>query len=100
MKTVVKYESTNYINRKNIQPYAENPWLNELATKMTTKKNYTAFAGRSVDVVDHETGEVSQGLTYVGTTKEVDKEEFVKVYASGFTEFLSYQKKHKNFLKS
>lgn len=70
-------------NKKNIKDYPENdtnPFLPDLILR-TNRKNI-AISNSSQVLMDKETGEVDNSVLFVGQSKKVDKEHFIKIYQS------------------
>lgn len=65
-----------------VQPtFKFNPYVEKLAYRIKTKKK-AGYSG-SMRVVDQDTGDEGPELAYFAKTKEVDDEQFVKLYADG-----------------
>lgn len=62
--------------------YKENPFLSDLNIKVRSKNVRVSKIGKSdnIELVNSDTGEVKG--TYIGTTKRVDEEQFLKLFTS------------------
>lgn len=65
-----------------IERYRENPFIEDMAVAVRNKRIRVSKLGKRehVDLVNHDTGE--HHGTFVGTTKQVDEEQFVKLFTA------------------
>jgi hypothetical protein len=70
------------MTKNNIVRHKENPYLQELNVTTRSKNIKVTKLGKQDDIrlTNHDTGEM-QG-TYIGTTKRVDSEQFLKLFTS------------------
>lgn len=91
-----KRKNEYYISKKDITPQRENPWAKKLAHTMKRGTKITGFAKARHELLNTETGETTNTGAIVGTTKTVDKEEFIKFFGSGLVEAFSLSKTAKD----
>ena len=76
--------------RKKIVRYTQNPFTEGFFIQKSKKQINISNMGSNISLLDNETGEI-QG-THISTYKEVDAEEFVKIFTGNlalvFVEYL------------
>ena len=81
----------NYKGMKEYQKMEVNPFLDDLFEKKIKKKKVYKAGPADQVLVNKKTGEV-EGHTAVMSVKEVDEEQFVKIYASRMSDMWSLSK--------
>lgn len=80
----VKEENVTNLTRRGLTVYKENPFAGTLVVPTKTKK-YSNTSGEKVMLVSQETGEIKPAGFW--TSKKVDEEQFVKLFAKGVKAF-------------
>jgi len=87
-----------YISRT-MEPQASNPWHHQLATTIKTKNKITSI-GKSQAIIDCSTGELSEMQAARITSKTMDREEFVKMFAGGIAAMFELKKGAQDLFRS
>lgn len=91
-------ESNYYVNRTGMESYNENPWLKDLTLTIKTKNKISAI-GKNKKLIDATTGEILDESIAIVHKKEVDKEEFVKVFSSAISGMFELSKTAQDMFK-
>lgn len=80
--------------RINVYPYHNvNPFISEVIQSITTTKTKKVAGFKFQDVLNRDTGELeTQHMLVLGTSREVDKREFIKIYKDQFSKFYGLSK--------
>jgi hypothetical protein len=76
-----KSNSDKYIKIKGFQQYKENPFIPNLLVPRG-KKNIVVSRQSDKALISTITGEIDDDTLFIGQTKELDKEQFVKIFHS------------------
>lgn len=80
--------------RINVYPYHNvNPFINEVIQSITKTKTKKVAGFKFQDVLNRDTGELeTQHMLVLGTSKEMDNREFIKIYKDQFSKFYGLSK--------
>lgn len=89
---------SNYVKRDK-PAYRENPFISELVTSSISKNKYSTVSASARKIVDESTGELTDMDAVQVTRQAVERNEFVKIFATGITSMFSLSKASQDVFK-
>jgi hypothetical protein len=88
---------SSYVKRE-VTASEKNPWANDLS--MTISKGHkTVMMGKGNAIMDTSTGELTGQTSAMAVRKEVDREEFVKIFEGGIANIFELNKPSQDLFK-
>jgi len=92
-------KKSTYIKRMK-EPTSSNPFVNELARTIVTRKQYSAVSTKTHQIIDMSTGELSEQEAVLSRAKPVEKNEFLKIFSAGISAMFDLPKGAQELFKA
>lgn len=92
-------ESKHTYIKREVEAVEKNPWANDLALTMHRGAK-TVLMGKGNAIVNTETGEIGSEMAAMAIRKEVDREEFIKIFEGGIANIFDLNKSARDLFKA